>query len=80
MSGGTAMCYALMAQFETLQKEMKEMKDKIKSLEEQVEELKAGKCEDCGNECEDLDDKLCHKCYHASVPSGECWCEYKNLT
>ena len=36
----------LMAQFETLQKEMKEMKDKIKSLEEQVEELKAKELED----------------------------------
>ena len=41
------------------------------NCEDQVE---AGKCEDCGNECEDLDDKLCHNCYHASVPSGECWC------
>ena len=37
----------VMAQFKTLQKEMKEMKelyeDRIKSLEEQVEELKADK-------------------------------------
>lgn len=43
------------------------------NCEDKVEE---GKCEDCGNECVDLDDRLCHKCYHASVPPGECWCEF----
>ena len=59
MSGGTAMCYALMAQFETLQKEMKEMKDKIKSLEEQVEELKADKIKELEDDEEILLGPVC---------------------
>ena len=32
-------------------------------------------CKECGGALVDEDDELCHKCYHQSVPEGECWCE-----
>ena len=32
-------------------------------------------CKECGGALVDEDDLLCHKCYHQSVPEGECWCE-----
>ena len=31
---------------------------------------------DCSNFCVDLDDKICHKCYHNSA--DECWCGEKD--
>jgi len=31
-------------------------------------------CKECGGALVDEDDLLCHKCYHQSVPEGECWC------
>ena len=35
----------------------------------------AGPCEDCGEEKELAEDRICHRCYHSSVPKGECWCD-----
>ena len=36
---------------------------------------KYGKCELCGEDVVDVDDKLCHSCYHSSCDDGECYCD-----
>tara|TARA_R110002050_G_scaffold299876_1_gene466699 strand:+ start:76 stop:966 length:891 start_codon:yes stop_codon:yes gene_type:complete len=33
----------------------------------------------CNEKTVDLDDKLCHSCYHKSLPSGECYCEKEEI-
>jgi len=40
--------------------------------EEEEEEEK--KCTDCENSVVDIDDRLCHSCYHKSCGVGECYC------
>ena len=35
------------------------------------DKVEAGKCEDCGNECRELDDILCVECYDIKYPNEE---------
>jgi len=35
----------------------------------------AGPCEDCGEQKELAEDRVCHRCYHFAQPKGECWCD-----
>jgi len=37
--------------------------------------FKYDNCEDCGEKKELAEDRICHRCYHSSVPKGECWCD-----
>ncbi len=37
-------------------------------------EENAGICGDCKEQKELEGDRVCHRCYHFSVPEGDCWC------
>lgn len=41
------------------------------------EEEEHGICEECEKPTVDVEDKLCHCCYHKTCDEGECWCENK---
>jgi hypothetical protein len=66
----------LINKIKELQKENKELKEKLDKLNTLTEENNI-KCNKCDNDKFDIDDELCHECYHKSCQENgdKCWCE-----
>jgi hypothetical protein len=62
-----------------LQKENAELKEKLNKLDKLNTLTKKNnmKCNNCDNNKFDIDDELCHSCYHKSCQENgdKCWCE-----
>jgi len=43
-------------------------------FEEEEEEEHDTKCEKCQQPTVDIEDRLCHCCYHKTCAEGDCWC------
>jgi hypothetical protein len=66
----------LINKIKELQKENVELKEKLDKLTTLTEENNM-KCNNCDNNKFDIDDELCHSCYHKSCEENcdKCWCE-----
>jgi hypothetical protein len=66
----------LINKIKELQKENAELNNKLDKLTTLTEENNM-KCNNCDNNKFDIDDELCHSCYHKSCEENgdKCWCE-----